>query len=375
MAEKDEFGAQPVIVGFPSPFRLVLRDEIDFWSPSLEAINNNTYDYVKLNRVSAVINGNVDYAMLVGFDGSFVLPAIPKFRATQRAVEIFNRVLAEIVLGGTHAEAISPMEIAYGVLLPTGYVRLRPHALGPTIDSYLSIRMGCPGPLDGGKLIEPPTLLSSELVLAIKRGRHILSCAPRLAPSVFLAGITYYIREQWSEALVNVWTSIEQIVGQMWDEKINVKVGPGALIAGRNEFLSDHRTWTSSTRIEILYQKGLIGEEQYAALNVARKARNRFVHDGVSPSGEAVEKAVEAVFYMLSLRLTNYERADELEQVRLDIVARCRGRRFGERPRAQRIEPKYWLDAANVLPGEDGWMGKYEGFEFRFVSIAQVGRS
>jgi hypothetical protein len=40
----------PILIANFEPFKLISRDESDIWNPSLEQINNNTYNYVKLHR-------------------------------------------------------------------------------------------------------------------------------------------------------------------------------------------------------------------------------------------------------------------------------------------------------------------------------------
>lgn len=108
-----------------APIKLFAKDGRDKWNPSLEQINKGSYDYLKLNRVSGFIDGNVaPYAMLVGFDGTLALPALPEFTEHGKALKIFNRVLLEMLLGGIYTEAAAPADIFQGVLYKTGYVRM-----------------------------------------------------------------------------------------------------------------------------------------------------------------------------------------------------------------------------------------------------------
>lgn len=69
----------PVIIGNCAPFRLVNR-KTDKWEPTLEQINNRTYDYVKLCRLSMFIDvGIKPYSIAVSFDGSLILPGLKNF--------------------------------------------------------------------------------------------------------------------------------------------------------------------------------------------------------------------------------------------------------------------------------------------------------
>jgi hypothetical protein len=47
----------------------------DKWDPTLEQINDRTYDYVKLSRISGFVDiGITPYSIGIGFDGSLILP-------------------------------------------------------------------------------------------------------------------------------------------------------------------------------------------------------------------------------------------------------------------------------------------------------------
>jgi hypothetical protein len=83
------------------------------WKPSLQNINSSTYDQLKLNRASGFIDGNVaPYMMLVGFDGSLAMPALPQFSKPDIALKIFNRVFLEMLLGGVTQRGPPPFTFA-----------------------------------------------------------------------------------------------------------------------------------------------------------------------------------------------------------------------------------------------------------------------
>src|SRR4051812_12870703 len=71
----------PVITGNYAPIRFVTRGASDNWNPTIEQLNRRDYDYVKLHRLSTFLDVNIrPYSMGICFDGTLVLPAIPKFR-------------------------------------------------------------------------------------------------------------------------------------------------------------------------------------------------------------------------------------------------------------------------------------------------------
>ena len=93
--------AVPVITANFNPLRFVLHGESEAWRPSLEQINGRDYDYVKLHRMSTYFDvGIAPYSLGICFDGTLVLPAIPKFQERSNALAQFNETLAELLLGG-----------------------------------------------------------------------------------------------------------------------------------------------------------------------------------------------------------------------------------------------------------------------------------
>ena len=98
----------PILISNFKPFRLISRDKSDRWEPSLDDINNSTYDYVKLHRVSKFFDAHLPKPMpaCFGFDGSLIFPFIEEFKNDDLVVEEVNRILASIFLGGVYVESI-----------------------------------------------------------------------------------------------------------------------------------------------------------------------------------------------------------------------------------------------------------------------------
>lgn len=103
MTDSDAPEGMLLVMAVSAPLKLIAKDARDSWKPSLEDINRSTYDYLELNRASGFIDGNVaPYMMLVGFDGSLAMPALPEFSQPDVALRIFNRVFLEMLLGGVY---------------------------------------------------------------------------------------------------------------------------------------------------------------------------------------------------------------------------------------------------------------------------------
>jgi hypothetical protein len=108
---------------------------------------------------------------------------------------------------------------------------------------------------------------------------------------------------------------LEQVVEQIWQKEIIAKRNDKGEISDRSDFLKDTRNWTSSTRIEMFYQIGMFAADTYQIITNARKARNKFIHDGKSPTKENAIDALDALFSLFSLVKSDYETVDYLDDI------------------------------------------------------------
>jgi len=355
----------PLVMAVSAPLKLIAKDGRDRWKPTLQDINRSTYDYLRLNRASGFIDGNVaPYMMLVGFDGSLAMPALPEFSKPEVALKIFNRVFLEMLLGGVYTEAAAPSDICSGWLFKTGYIRMLSGASRNTA-LHSSLRDRSASITDNIILLDRKPITLATLQKAISRGRSILAKCDPLSPEIALSGATHYVAGALAEALTCIWTSIEQVISRIWRLEVETKVQADA-IPSRSGFLKDYRVWTTSARIELLYQKGLVQAETYRYLNLARKARNEFIHRGSQPEFADATAALTALFQLLSACASDYKNTSLLDDVCQQVNSR-----FIRRPRSEddgKLEPTYWRDIAR-LPGEHQFKGKYKPFDLKFKPI------
>ncbi len=304
----------PIIIANASPFRLIRRDENDIWNPTWDELNSRTYNYVKLHRTTSAIDVGLPqpFNMIFGYDGSFILPALPEFKNPEKALEIFNRTLGELLFGGIYYEAVSPNDLSFGILYFNGYFKPLSSGKGPNASFHAEIGMRYVSTIDVARLHNPPTLEYESIYHALEEGRKVLNRLPKISVPILLNGITFLVNKQWSEALSNIWTTTEQVVNQIWEQTV-IKNDPTiSEISGRKEFLGDYRTWTVATEIEVLYQKGLLDLYTYKLLNIARKSRNEFIHKSSVPSVDDTKAAVEALFALISLTISEYKDSKSL---------------------------------------------------------------
>jgi hypothetical protein len=349
------------ILAYTSPFRLVFRSKHDEWAPTIEDINANSYDYVKLHRLSASLDIGLPapFCMHVAFNGSLLLPKTSEFWPVEKAVSAFNEILGTIVIGGIFFGPVAPTDIDQAALYPTGYFRAFGLASGFQGQLRLALKSRIASPLHSILLHDPWHVFAIDIHKAFSAGKTICTKVRHLSPEFLLLGITGLVSHDWSAALTHLWISVEQIVEHLWQERvIAIPLIPNVAIQGRREFLSDSRTWTTSTRIELLFQRGVIRGETYVKLNTARKARNDLVHAGALPARDAAEAALDAAFQLLASAideddidkfapmLQSYKKLDPIEHhysLKKDIT---------------KEEVAIWLGPLPPIPGEKEWGNK-----------------
>ncbi|VXD13406.1 conserved hypothetical protein [Marinoscillum sp. 108] len=352
----------PIVIGNCLPFRIIERDT-DNWKPTLEEINSRKYDYVKLNRMSTFIDiGIAPFSLGIGYDGSLVLPATEDFRTKENSLDKFNQTLGILLLGGVYSESVQPDNISYGSLFFDGYIKIHGGSEGLVAGFHKSIRSKMVGTLDSIKLLNPKSISTKEIEEAYKEGKDIIENLPNLSPNMLLDGTSHYVRNQWSESLIFLWTSIEQLINQIWEkEVINTKID--GVIEGRTKFLKDFRTWTTSARVEALFQQDFIPIGVYKLLNLARKTRNDFIHNGKPLNKEKVENALEGLFQIISLIISNYESTEKLNGTLEVIKQNQRGNLFPKKTKLEDGEVTHWLEVPPI-PGDSHWGDKeYEIIE------------
>lgn len=311
--------------------------------------------------------------MLVGFDGTLALPALPEFAQPDKALKIFNRVLLEMLLGGIYTEAATPEDIFPGILYKTGYIRIyaqtgstgRLHSALRTPHSALRDRSA--SSRDNICLLHHKPITITNLEKAAKQGRKIVSQCDPLSHEIVLAGCTHYVSGALAEALTCLWTSIEQLVSRLWRIEVDEKASADG-VPQRSGFLKDYRVWTTSARFELLFQKDIINTELYCSLNDARKARNNFIHRGDQPDLSASTAALSGLFYLMSLCTTGYADIHMLDDIRKSIEAKCILRPRPASP-TPKDDVKYWRKIT-PLPGEKNFKGRFTPYELKFKSIA-----
>lgn len=343
----------PIIIGNCSPFRIITR-ESDKWNPTLEEINSLTYDYVKLNRNSTALDVNIrPFSLIVGFDGSLILPCISPYNTKEGAANFFNRFLGILLLGGIFSEAVIPDNISYGHMIEEGYNYIDGGGIGLIANFHRSIRLKMVSNFDAIALMEPITITVDELKESYFQGWKVYKKLNHLSPNILLEGVSNYVSSNWAQSLILLWTSIEQLINQIWEEKIIV----GDISKNRKAFLNDFRTWTAAAKIETLLLTGYINADTYDLINKARKVRNDFMHKTEIISKDSVDFALSSLFQLISLITSDFNYTNQFDNI-LDLIQKHqRGLLFQHSEKTERDNVKYWRYLP-PLPGSKEWGDK-----------------
>lgn len=360
----------PVWSGCFAPFLLITFDEED-WSPSLEQINSATYDTTKLFRSSLNIDVNIaPLSLIVLFDGTLVLPVCHAIPTKAHALSVFNRHLTNILLGGMLVEEVAPDDVTHGSMNFWGYHR---HNIveGRYTKLSQSLRMGRGGPDESILLYHPKRIPKKQYLQQHQNGQLVAKHLPENLYTVLLPACTAFSNEMWERSLILGWTSFELMIEQLWKDKIiaNAKV-QGISSGRRKDFLNDSRTWTSSARIEMLWQNRIISDDLYTLADNARMARNAFAHSANKSSPEAAKFAINASLHLISIIVS---------EVGLNFDAGCLMRVLEESTHHFRspisdkdgrllVEPKLWR-YPDPAPGFKDWgdrpFEKYPEIQFQ----------
>lgn len=368
----------PVIIANCAPFRLILRED-DEWAPTLEQINKKTYDYLKLCRPSGSIDVGIDpFSMIIGFDGSLILPALQDFIDRHVVLTKFNETLGKMLLGGIYSEAVKPMDISLGSMhAESGYIRHHGTGIGLRSSFHRNLREAFGGAIDTMELRYPRKIQIKDLINAYYRGTKHFVKLGKFSPSLLLNGVSSYVNQEWQQALIFLWTAIEQVVELIWEKLI---IGSGReeneieTIKHRSQFLRDYRSWTKAVKLELLYQKQCLPISDYKLLSQARKARNEFAHKGILVTKEDASSALDSLFHLISLIMTDHKDRNTLDSVITTIRENEQEEHFQRRGGTvipdEALEGAVWLPM-KPHPGDPSWGNRPYETKDALVSVSK----
>ncbi len=300
----------PCWVTYLNPFRIIVPDDEEPLKVELEEVNSNTYNHGKLCRIVSNLSvTNFDYKLLICYDGALAIPKYGNFSEKEKAVDLFNNVFCELLLGGVDCECIDRRDLVNGQLHEKRVIWPVDFGNSASSQMHSKLRMRVSSNLDSIILTNPNSIYISEFLEKASRGKEILDFIPNLTPKFLLRGVTEIRYRNWDLVLSNLWITVEQLIDFLWyscflDEE---QYHPIKSIDGRKYSLkNDNRTWSTSVKQELLFQIGILDEEIISNLHPARKARNKLVHEGKGVS-ERVATDLVIVVELLLKKVTQKE--------------------------------------------------------------------
>lgn len=373
MTHENNFPAQlaerrvPCLITYLHPFRMIVSNDTTPWKPTIEEINGRNWDYVVLHEMVGGLDVGLapPYHLVVSRAGALALPPIPELHNHDAVIEFFNKCLSALLIGGIYCEAITPDCLDTGCIIDWKYIRTQSSgSAGPnTFHKHIQHRNA--GSLEAIALHNPRSVHIARLFDAMNVGMTVLERIKPMRGQYLLKGITGIARRDWGGALANLWIVVEQLISAIWEVEVVVPTLKDDPSQARKSQLSDTRTWTSSARLELLYQKGIIPLDDFKHLSAARKARNDLSHEGKSPLEIDAQHAYRGCCGLLS-RALGGERPPLLD---MNLTDHTISDPFSSPQSVSEKEIKFWMEIP-PLPGERELQSEEAEYYSKLMSTA-----
>jgi len=270
------------------PYTTVYRDKSSGLNITLDQINTNSYDGSKLAEVVATLplRNASEIPALISFDGGIAIPQCGDFPSKADGVSKLNEVLCSLLLGGIHAEVLHSEDLVIGNL----HEKTSLFAFTPSLHSYL--RLNSAALTDRlAPLMYPRVLMVEDMHKAFHQGQQVVQAIGNFSPIFLLNGYTEMVYRNSSDALNNLWISVEQLTECLWIERY---------MKNRNTFPSRvakcHATVKKAisndqikAKLRQLRLAKIISRDCHKVLEQARSKRNDLAHRGSVPDTLIVE--------------------------------------------------------------------------------------
>lgn len=286
----------PPISGVPSynpawmahlyPYTAICKDANSGLGITLNQINANTYPGEKLAEVVASLPlGNPSgIPALVSYDGAVAIPQCDDFPNKTDGVRKLNEVLCSLLLGGVHAEILHSDKVVIGSL----HEKTSLFSYTPSLHS--SLRLNWAARADRIVLLMPPRiLLVEEMKNAFLQGQRVIQAIDNFSPLFLLGGYTAMVYRNNSDALNNLWISVEQLTAHLWLHRYNKTTLTPRVArchATVNKQIKSDQIWAKQRQLRLAK---IITKDCHKALSTARQSRNDLVHHGKIPNSRLIE--------------------------------------------------------------------------------------
>lgn len=268
------------------PYSAIHRDASSGLNFTLDQINANSYDGSKLAEVVTLLplGNSSTIPALVSYDGAIAIPQCDDYPGRVDGVRKLNEILCSLLLGGIHVEVLHSEQLVIGVL----YEKTSLFAHNPSL--HASLRLNWAAPTDRFQpLMYPRVLMVEEMHRAFHQGQQVIQAIANLSPLFLLSGYTAMVYRNNSDALNNLWITVEQLTEHLWGQQYGkLNLTPRVARCHDNvakAIRSDH-IWAKQRQLRLAK---IISRDCHRALSQARTKRNDLAHQGKVPSSETVE--------------------------------------------------------------------------------------
>lgn len=280
----------PAWMAYLRPYTAIHRDINSSLAVTLDQINGNSYDGTKLAEVIGILPLDIPSGIpaLVSYDGAIAVPQCQDIPSRSDGLDKLTEIFCSLVLGGVHAEALSPSDLEVGMLQD------KTQLVSCNLSLHMSLRLNWASLGDRVMPLTCPRVLTyKDLRCAYDRGQKTLRALRDLAPAILLNGYTGMVYRNDRDALSNLWIAVEQIT------EIFLKSHPVKITKKRRYKLKIF------DKHQFLCSEKIITHECLDALNDLRRARNDLAHQGIVPTPETVKKLWAVLAQLITLASGN----------------------------------------------------------------------
>lgn len=284
----------PAWMAYLHPYSAVHRDASSSLNVTLDQINENSYDGNKLAEVVAQLplSNSSGISALVSYDGAIAIPQCSDFPNRVEGVRKLNEILCSLLIGGVHVEALRSEKLVIGGL----HKKTSLFAYTPSLHSFLRLNWAaladCMGPL-----MHPRVIMVDEVHTAFNQGQQVIQSVPTFSPLFLLNGYTAMVYRNNSDALSNLWITVEQFTEYLWKNLYikNISKFPKPVRTAHYNAQKEKELRRISTKLQLLQLSNILSINCFQALDLARKKRNDLMHDGVIPDSKTIEQLWRAL--------------------------------------------------------------------------------
>lgn len=271
------------------PYSAVHRDASSGLNVTLDQINANSYDGSKLAEVVTLLplGNSSGIPALVSYDGAIAIPQCGDFPSWVDGVRKLNEILCSLLLGGVHVEVLHTEELVIGAL----HDKTSLCAYTPSL--HATLRLNWAAPTDRfGPLMHPRVLMVDEMHKAFHQGQQVIQSMASFSPLFLLSGYTAMVYRNNSDALNNLWITVEQLTEHLWGERYlkNRSSFPAYVAKAHSKPKIKKTLGRISTKHKLLCLSNIFSKDCYRVLSRVRRKRNDLAHEGVVPDSDLIEQ-------------------------------------------------------------------------------------